>query len=781
MAVRFIKRAEVERSEIENLQKSTGVSEEIAELLCERGVNTPEKVQKFFYPKLHDMQSPFEINGVREAVERINLARKNNDRILIYGDYDCDGICSVAMFLKFFAATNDFVNFYIPNRNEEGYGISVSALESQIEKFRPDLVISVDCGITAVKEVEYVKSKGIDVIITDHHEPQNEIPDTIVVDPKTQEGIFRDYCGAGVVFKIIEAAAGIAEAMRYIGIAATATIADIVPLVSDNRVIVRYGLEAINSPDAEIIYRVWKKALNLQEVKASDIMFSVAPRLNAAGRIDDASKVIGMYLTESPSEVLKMFEELTSDNNERKAICDKMIVEARAKLLSYDLTKNRVIILKDKGWNAGTVGIAAAKIAEEFSRPTILLAEKEDGSLRGSARSIPGLNLFECMSHFTKYFQSFGGHVSAVGLSLMAKDFDNFVAEVNEFALKNYENNLFLPKILYDVEISADKLTLQFASDLTLFEPTGYGNSQPVFKLKEDEKLFFKGISTTNHIKAESGSFELVGFNMAKRLGLYGGGTETTFTASVKEFRGRRYVGGIIKADILADKILYNENNLLLLRLFQTAHGETKPKEGLLPFDAASFKPADAVFGNAFICSSVETFENAAKVADEKGFSLTKNIRWTSVKNPYNRIVLLPDDDFPFDYYDNIVFLDKPASDGYAAFLEEKFPRAKIYLSNDAKEIENANLPALTDADLRFIYVKIKDYLCYHKERNLFDLYSALRSYNFRYSHAAAYLAFAIYKELGLLSTDESGLLTLENRKCNLSDSYIYRKYISRT
>ena len=159
MAVKFIKRAEVERAEIENLQKSAGVCSEIAELLCERGVNTPEKVQKFFYPKLHDMQSPFEINGVREAVERINRARENNDRILIYGDYDCDGICSVAMFLKFFAATNDFVSFYIPNRNEEGYGISVSALEAQIKSFAPDLVISVDCGITAVKEVEYVKSR----------------------------------------------------------------------------------------------------------------------------------------------------------------------------------------------------------------------------------------------------------------------------------------------------------------------------------------------------------------------------------------------------------------------------------------------------------------------------------------------------------------------------------------------------------------------------------------------------------------------------------------------
>ena len=202
-------------------------------------------------------------------------------------------------------------------------------------------------------------------------------------------------------------------------------------------------MEAINKPDADIVYRVWKKALNLQEVKAADVMFQVAPRLNAAGRIDDASKVIGMYLTESPTEIMRMFEELTSDNNERKAICDKMIVEAREKLLSYDLTKNRIIVLKDKGWNAGTVGIAAAKIAEEFSRPTILLAEKEDGALRGSARSIPGLNLFECLSHFTKYFQSFGGHVSAVGLSLMTEDFDNFVAEVNEFALKNYENSLF--------------------------------------------------------------------------------------------------------------------------------------------------------------------------------------------------------------------------------------------------------------------------------------------------------------------------------------------------
>ncbi len=779
MAVDFVKRAEADQSTVSNLAEKCGLKRGIAELLVERGITSPEQAEAFFSPSLTKMQSPFKINGVAGTVKRIKEAQSDNERILIYGDYDCDGICSVAMFLKFFSKTNDNVRFYIPNRNEEGYGMSVAALETLIADFAPQLIISVDCGITAVKEVEFVKSKGIDVIITDHHEPQQQIPATTVVDPKTQEGIFRDYCGAGVVFKIIEACVGLTEAMQYLPIAATATVADIVPLVADNRAIVHFGLEAINSEEAATVYKVWKRALGLTDVKASDIMFQVAPRLNAAGRIDDASKVIGMFLTESEEEILEMFTELTSDNNERKAICETTIAEAREQLLRYDLAKNRIIVLKDKRWNAGVVGIAAAKIADEFSRPTILLSEKEDGMLRGSARSIAGVNLFECLSNFSDYFVSFGGHVSAVGLSLMAADFDNFVADVNNYLRKNCENSLFLPKIPYDIEILSDDLTLDFADDLTLFEPTGYGNPQPIFKLKDAGEMSYKRIAATNHIKAEKGSFELVGFGMGKRLGLYNGGSDTTFVASVREFRGRRYFGGTVKFDVLNSSVRFNNSSLSALQLETMAFGEADEPQNLMEFDENSFNLSDDVFGTLFVCFSPETFRKAVEKAELSGKKLAANVHWTTVKNPYNRIVLLPEEDFPMEYYDSIVFLDQPPATGYTKFLKNKYPNADFYLDVKAGETTlSADVGKLSDDDLRFVFSKFKEYLRYHSARSVFDVYVALKGTGLKFSACQTYVAYGVFKELNLICADENGLLKIDNHKCNLNDSYIYRKYI---
>lgn len=452
------------------------------------------------------MSSPFVYDGMKEAAERIRLAIQRKEKVLIYGDYDCDGICAISTLMLYLKDKLD-VFYFIPDRNKDGYGISIDALEKILSKHSPTLVITVDTGITAVDEIEYLKSRGIDTIVTDHHEPQERIPDCIVVDPKVARKGFYDLCGAGVALKLVETLGGREEACKYLDVVAIATIADVVPLKDDNRIIAYYGLKQITTSPRKGV----KMLLDQDKISAQDVMFRLAPRMNAAGRLNSAMKVVGLFLESDYFLLRTLTEELARDNSQRQDLCEKAVAEAKNMLKGADFENMGIIALYSDSWEPGILGIACARLVEEFKRPTVLFAKNGD-ELRGSARSVPSVNIFELFSSLSNYFTGFGGHAQAAGVSMSVDQFDSFVKAANDKLMAEHTYDDFTHEIVCEMELPIDTDFLRFAKELELLEPTGYQNPKPTFLLK-GEGLRFERIGFSQHVKYIGKHIDLMGFS----------------------------------------------------------------------------------------------------------------------------------------------------------------------------------------------------------------------------------------------------------------------------
>lgn len=389
------------------MARKLGLSDDFMRILAMRGLDTEDEILSFLRPSLDKMSSPFDIDGMREGADRIKRAILNKEKVLIFGDYDCDGIGAISILMLYLRDKLD-VKYFIPNRVTDGYGMNVDTLKSLISRRRPDLVITVDCGITASEEVEYLKGEGIDVVVTDHHEPQDVLPDCIVIDPKVKREGFYDFCGAGVALKLVEAMAGREEIKKYLDIAAISTIADVVPLKDDNRIIAYYGLKQIATSPRKGI----KLLLGTERLTSHDVMFKLAPRINAAGRLGSAMKTVDLFLEDDIFLLRNLCDDLESDNQKRQNICETVVNEAKSMLSNTDFNKIGAIVLAGENWEAGVLGIAAARLVEEFKFPAILFTRSGD-QYKGSARSIKEVNLFEELSKFSHLFTTFGGHSQA--------------------------------------------------------------------------------------------------------------------------------------------------------------------------------------------------------------------------------------------------------------------------------------------------------------------------------------------------------------------------------
>ena len=476
-----------------NIARDLGLSDDFMRILSMRGLAIEQEIISFLRPSFDKMSSPFDIDGMKEASDRIKLAIQRKEKVLIFGDYDCDGIGAISILMLYLRDKLD-IQYFIPNRVTDGYGMNVDTLKSIITRRRPNLVITVDCGITAYEEVEYLKKEGIDVIVTDHHEPQEVLPDCIVVDPKVKRTGFYDFCGAGVALKVVEALAGREEIKKYLDVAAISTIADVVPLKDDNRIIAYYGLKQIATSPRKGI----KTLLGTERVTSHDVMFKLAPRINAAGRLGSAMKTVDLFLEDDIFLLRNLCDELESDNAKRQAICETVVTEAKAMIHGTDFNKTGIIILAGENWEAGVLGIAAARIVEEFKFPAILFTKSGD-CYKGSARSIKEVNLFEELSKFSHLFTAFGGHSQAAGVTLPISNFEEFKENINKEIMSKVDRGTFLPTFDYDMELDANTNLLPFAKELTLLEPTGYGNPEPSFLVKGDFK--FDRIGVSKHVK----------------------------------------------------------------------------------------------------------------------------------------------------------------------------------------------------------------------------------------------------------------------------------------
>ncbi len=511
------------------LAESLNISESLARLLVLRDIKNYQQAKKFFRPSLDSIYDPFLMNGMEEATSRVIKAVTTNEKICIYGDYDVDGTCATALLYMFLQKLGAQVEFYIPKRLTEGYGISRVGIEHVRER-GTSLLISVDCGITANEETKLANDLGMEVIICDHHQPKEDLPPAYaVLDPLKPNCNypFKYLSGAGIAFKLAQ---GIAERigkrdlpMQYLDLVALAASADIVPLIDENRILVREGLNQINkSPRPGINALIRSSHLEAGDLTSGQIVFTIAPRINAVGRLGDAERAVKLLITENIDEAFSLAEVLESENYERRKIDEGTFSHALDIVeTQFDLDKNLAIILHEESWHPGVIGIVASRLVEKYYRPAIMLTTV-DGIAKGSARSTGNFNIYEALKKCEDILIHFGGHQSAAGLAVEVDKIEEFRNKFNQIVKDTLGEEEFLPEIHIDAQLKFSDLTPKFFRIIDQFAPFGPGNMRPVFwadNLRVEGKPRFVG---NNHLilnlkqKGSDRVLDCIGFNMGE-------------------------------------------------------------------------------------------------------------------------------------------------------------------------------------------------------------------------------------------------------------------------
>ena len=498
----------------------------IIRAMINRGIDTVPKAREFFNTSLGSLHDPYLLKGMEQAADRIFKAVRSNEKICIYGDYDVDGITSTAVMIKTLRKLGADGVYYIPNRLEEGYGMNLNSID-RIKEMGVSLIVTVDCGIKSCEEVDYAKELGIDIIITDHHECGEELPDALSIINPHQPGCgypFKDLAGVGVTFKLAGAllnragSPGFAEGL--LDIAAIGTIADVVPLLGENRIIVKNGLVSIQNTDSQGIKALLAVCgLKGKELNSYNVAFMLAPRINAAGRIDDAGECVELLLTDNAEKAMETAAKLDSDNKMRQSIENGILNCAEAMIgESVDLDRDKVLVLCREDWHIGVIGIVASRLADKFYLPAFIMVC--DGEFcKGSARSIPGFNIFEAMSRHGYLFERYGGHEMAAGFTIRTEKIDELRERMNFEVENTLGEDKLIPEIFVDYKLEPKDVTLDTAKLLKLMEPFGTGNTVPLYVFRELSVKSFKGVGNDSRhlsLKVFDGEKEIscIGYNL---------------------------------------------------------------------------------------------------------------------------------------------------------------------------------------------------------------------------------------------------------------------------
>lgn len=535
----------------------SGVSNEITQqfgellggVMLSRGITSLDRAKEFF--GCSSLSDPFLLRDMQTAVEVIRQALDEGKKITVYGDYDCDGVTATAMLYGYLDAMGAEADFYIPDRSE-GYGMNIPALERILDR-GAELIITVDNGVSAAEEAEYIRSRGAQLVITDHHQPPQELPVCeACVDPHRPDdnSPFKDICGAGVVLKLLCALEEDEELImeQYAELAAVGTIGDVMPLIGENRYIVRRGIEEIRSSQNIGIDRLLRTAgVAPENVDASSVAFSICPRINAAGRMAGADKAVQLLMTESPEQASLLSEELNLVNDRRRAEEARIMQDVDRQLESDPgILKERVLVVSGEGWHHGVIGIVAARLLEKYGKP-VLMISSENGEARGSARGIDGFSIYRLLSGCSRVLTKFGGHPKAGGFSLPADRVEDFRQMVYAFCREYYPK---MPEytVSADMEITGDSLTEDALNSLAQLEPCGEGNQRPVFLLKNCTVLSKRALKEGRYtsFEAQSGGVKLkalcFGIPFARFFPEQGSMVDIIATAELNEFRGVKSV-----------------------------------------------------------------------------------------------------------------------------------------------------------------------------------------------------------------------------------------------
>lgn len=535
----------------------------IAGLLVQRGIDTTDKVKKFFNPRIEDLHDPFLMKDMDKAIKRIQLAQDRGEGVLIFGDYDVDGTTSVALAYSFFKERFKNIDYYIPDRYKEGYGISTSGIDYAKEKGL-SLIIALDCGIRSVDKVAYASSLGIDFIICDHHLPGNEIPAAAaVLDPKRDdcEYPFKELSGCGVGLKLAQAFCQVndldhREYLQYLDFATLSIASDIVPIVDENRIIAHFGLKIINQQPRVGLRKLIEVSINKKELSIGDLVFYLGPRINAAGRMDDAKSAVKMLIAQDEMRALEFANELQRQNANRKLVDQKITADFQEIIANNpNLLEQKTHVFYKEDWHKGVVGIAASRAVELYHRPTIILTKSGKGMLAGSARSVKGFDVHEALEKCSRYLEQFGGHKYAAGMTLKLENLDAFRDAFEAVGNDLLSEEMLTPKVYYDAEIDIESADAKTLNILEKMKPFGPANMTPIFyanQLKDDGSGKVIG-KTQEHIRLnvrrEKGAITAVGFGLASKMQdiKKADSFEACFQLSENVFRGNKSIQLMLK------------------------------------------------------------------------------------------------------------------------------------------------------------------------------------------------------------------------------------------
>ena len=548
------------KKKVSQLSNDLSVNPILASLLVQRNIDTFKKAKEFFRPSLEDLHDPFLLKDMDRAVSRIEKAITDNENILIYGDYDVDGTTSVSLVSSYLKTITNHIATYIPDRYDEGYGISYQGIDFASDN-NFSLIIALDCGIKAIEKVSYASQKNVDFIICDHHKPGDEIPNAFaVLNPKRVDCTYpyKELCGCGVGFKLVHALASrrgqtIEDIQQYLDLVATAIAADIVPITGENRILTYYGLEVINTNPRNgikaIIHQINKKKLTI-----TDVVFIIAPRINAAGRIKHGNYAVEL-LTEMDFEVaLDFAASIEKFNLERKELDKKITYEALQQIESANEKEKFSTVVYSENWHKGVIGIVASRLIESFYRPTLVFT-KSGNKLAASARSVKGFDVYEALNECSEFIEQFGGHKYAAGLTLDPKNYSAFKNKFEEVVKATIDKKLLIPEITIDLELELSEITPKFFRILQQMGPFGPQNMKPVFKTTSvRDNGYGKTVGADkSHLKlniidgADKKTYNAIGFGLGNKIKSIKGDFDIAYSLDENEWKGNTSIQLILK------------------------------------------------------------------------------------------------------------------------------------------------------------------------------------------------------------------------------------------
>lgn len=772
---------------VSEMSKLYNLDENLVRLLYSRGIDDKDKLQKYLNPNISDLNDPFLFENMSSAVELIQQHISRNGKILIFGDYDVDGISASAILIKYFRSVGVNVSNFMPNRYEDGYGLTIQTLNKIFSENKPDLIITVDCGITAVEETEFIKSNGVDIIITDHHERAETLPNAIIINPKVSKTYpFHSLCGAGVALKLVQALAGISIASQYLPICAIATIADIVELLDENRAIVQLGLNNLQKLPAGVLKLMQECGLNVN-CKASDIAFKLAPKINASGRMGSAETSLNLYLEENPNEIKKLCVQILDYNTNRQQLCDKVYQDVKSYLETQDIFKISAIIMSSPEWDSGILGIVCARIADEYHRPTFLFSQVKD-ELVGSCRSVNGVNVHTLLSSMSELLTKFGGHPMAAGLTLKVDKFDEFIRKTNAYVKEHLDKADFLPTKIYDFELDESEINIKLVEDIDRMEPCGHMNARPIFNFKLKNALITSLPRHPQHLVLAYPNFNLLAFNSSNKYFILSGNTSCNVLAdlNIDTFRNTKKISGIVKSIDYEDIYRPIDEEIIQAEYIKQI---IYPLDGTYSFNNYNrdqlirllVDMEKTVYGTLIIANDYNTYINFKAVYDSNNIFINRVFEIND-ETGLNTILLAPTNFESFNTFSRIIFLDPIINMGYLSELK-KHTKSTIYLphmpSTSMSMLKKIDLSRQTFGKyfrlMQFAYEnKIKGYYCYHLFTNILKKIKTKDNY----SYLQFYVCMQVFKELGIIITNDtdSEIITITDKKNPLNSSAFYNR-----